>query len=207
MKHLALRALASMMATTILLASAVACSPGTPTAVQSSAAPASGESAVSADGGTSSETGPSGSSQETDEEEFKTYFNALYGYSVPYPAYIESAVESDSGDGVTLTNKTADEILKIWAQYDIDSLTGQAMLEEAKTRVAHIVMEEADDTSFYILYQGGDGGEGGIINFFEYGLIKDGTIVRFLFRYPLEVEAEYDDIIKQMITGLTFTTA
>ena len=146
-------------------------------------------------------------SEVTADFDYKTYANARYGFTVPYPDYFTSITESDNGDGATLSKSDTGEELKVWGAYNIDNLNGKAMLEEAKTRVSQIAMEDAQDDSFYILYQGGNGSEGGTINFFEYGLVKDDIVVRFLFRYPVELEEQYDDIIKQMTTGLSFGTS
>lgn len=189
MKRTLLASVAIMISTLILL---TACSAKTPASNSPESSVTSGEDTA-------------GSEQNAADSDYKVYNNTLYSYSVPYPKYFASVTESDSGDGATFTTADTGEEMKVWGQYNIDDLTGQTLYDEALTRVSEIVADYRDDESFYVFYQGGDEGEGGTINFFEFGCARNGIVVRYLFKYPATLASQYDDIIKKMTTELVIS--
>ncbi|MFT3950989.1 MAG: hypothetical protein QM689_03400 [Oscillospiraceae bacterium] len=142
--------------------------------------------------------------EEADAAESITYTNPLLGYSVDYPAYFENPVESDAGDGVTLTSDT--DTLLIWGMYNVNNDTGETLLEAIKSELGDLTTENADDSNYLISYASKDPATDADLVVAQYGIIKDGIIVQICYSFPDDENASAkEDYLKSMISSIVIT--
>lgn len=65
------------------------------------------------------------------DNEFDTYFNTRYGFSIKYPVFWDISDESDAGDGVFLY-KTQDIDIRFYGGYILDNDAGRKEIEQAE---------------------------------------------------------------------------
>jgi len=128
------------------------------------------------------------------------YENPIYGYSLSYPMIYGQLLESDSGDGVTMTSTDGLYSLTIWAAYNIDESTGTSLLEGAKSRVAYITEEYSDENFYSLAYEGG--GNETALRFVESGYVTSDLAVFYILSYPLDEVSSFTDVILRMDTEL-----
>lgn len=134
--------------------------------------------------------------------EYKTYTNDIMGFSLSYPEIFDASVETDDGNGISMESADGIYNLKIWtALNNIKNSSGRDLLAEAKTRVAHISAEYADDKFYRLTYSGGGNGEE--ITFYECGVISADKIVCFTISYPSSQEVIFSSITAKMTKELS----
>ena len=124
------------------------------------------------------------------EVKLKTYVNALFGYSVEYPDIFKAKTERDDGGGAEFSSEDGEYTLVVWGEKNTPGRDGNALLEECKERVAHIVPgSEKSGAGFYSVEYGDDGGQDGVEHIFhEYVIVNAHLTAGFVLRYPKEEE-------------------
>lgn len=128
------------------------------------------------------------------------YENIIYGYALSYPMIYDQWVESDNGDGVTMTSSDGLYSLTIWASYNIDDSTGTSLLEEAKSRVAYITEEYSDENFYSLAYEGG--GDETVLRFVESGYVTSDLSIHYILSYPVDDILSFTDVILRMDSEL-----
>lgn len=125
-------------------------------------------------------------------EEYKTYANARFGYSVEYPDIFWSRFEPDNGDGIKLASANGHSGLAVWGQHNTEGKKAGDILAARLKDSAHIVPDSAKSgDGWYTLTISDDGGLNGIEHhFLEYGIVTKDTIAAFTFRYPADMGFE-----------------
>jgi hypothetical protein len=140
------------------------------------------------------------------EVKFEIYVNARFGYSVEYPDIFEPKTERDDGDGAEFSSEDGEYTLVVWGGQNTPGRDGNALLEERKEGVAHIVPgSERSGAEFYSVEYGDDGGQDGVEHVFhEYVIVNAGLTVTagFVLRYPKEEEERFAGIGAAMESSL-----
>ncbi|MFT3951595.1 MAG: hypothetical protein QM689_06565 [Oscillospiraceae bacterium] len=132
-------------------------------------------------------------------EQSVTYTNSQLGYSVDYPAYFKNPIESDAGDGITLTAGT-DKLL-IWGSYNVNNDTGETLLNAVKNEIGDVTTENADETNYLVSYASDDAGTAMVTG--QYGIIKNGVVVQIQYTFPDdENAAAKEDYLKSMMSSI-----
>jgi hypothetical protein len=141
------------------------------------------------------------------EEKFKTYVNARFGYSLSYPDIFEPETESENGDGAEFSSQDGEYTLTVWGGYNVLGQDGNALLEERRESVAHIVPDsERSGAELYSIEYSDDGGQDGVEHIFhEYVNVNADLTAGFILRYPKEEEKRFAGIKDAMETSLKLT--
>jgi hypothetical protein len=138
--------------------------------------------------------------EQGEKEKYETYANARFGYSLDYPDIFDTKIESDNVDGVAMESSDGKYALTVWGSNNINNLDGEAMLNECKERVSHIVpdSEYFYETGYYIQYSD-DGGQDGVEHiFFENGFTAGDMSAAFILKFPKDEEKRFEKIIDVM---------
>lgn len=134
------------------------------------------------------------------EVKYKIYANPRFGFKLSYPNIFSKSTESDNGDGVTLEAPDASCKLSIWGSYNVSSLTGNDLLESAKSRAAYISKEFSEKSFYRLQYSGG--GDGEEITFYECGYIVGDKIMSYKISYPSSQKDKFSPITNYMTEDL-----
>ena len=126
------------------------------------------------------------------------YENERYGYSIKYPDIFDKKIESDSGDGVTLSSKDGKYKLLIWGGYNVLSDTPDTLLasaaKTARENGGKTVSGQAGKNSCYLVSHNEKKGS---ISY-HMTFVNDDDIKAFLFTYPKAEEKQFEKVIKEM---------
>ena len=130
------------------------------------------------------------------------YSNERYGYSFKYPDIFDKKVESDSGDGITLSSKDGKYKLLIWGGYNALFDTPAALLESSVKRAVEdgekVISKQSDkDTCYVASYN-----EKKKSLSYHMTLANDDMIKAFLLTYPKSEEKQFEKVIKEMRSAL-----
>ena len=122
------------------------------------------------------------------KDEWISYGNARFGYSMEYPDIFTSLEEPDNGDGIWLKTKGEKYALTISGGFNVLGEDGEGRLQARLREVAHIVPgSEAAGPGWYRVVYSDDGGRDGKEHrFHEYGILDGENWASFILVYPLE---------------------
>ena len=142
-------------------------------------------------------------------EKYETYTNGRFGYSMKYPDIFDTKTEPDNGDGVELASKNGKYTLVMWGGYNILGQDGDALLEESKERVAHILpgSERSAENYYSIQYSDGGGKDGTEHIFYEYVIVNADMRAGFTFSYPKDEEKRFEITVIDMENSLKMPEA
>jgi hypothetical protein len=142
-------------------------------------------------------------------ENWTSYENGRFGYSVDHPDIFDAVKEPDNGDGAEFESADGEYALTVWGGYNILEDDGNSLLEKCYDRVAHIVPDsEKSGQGFYSIEYSDDGGKDGVEHIFhEYGVVNADTQAGFILKYPKEEEKRFAEIKKRMETSLKIPEA
>ncbi len=122
------------------------------------------------------------------KDEWISYGNARFGYSMEYPDIFTSLEEPDNGDGIWLKTKGEKYALTISGGFNVLGEDAEGRLQARLREVAHIVPgSEAAGPGWYRVVCSDDGGRDGKEHrFHEYGILDGENWASFILVYPLE---------------------
>jgi hypothetical protein len=137
------------------------------------------------------------------QEEFKTYTNVRYGYSIAYPAaLLVPQGEPDAGDGQKFLSKDGQASLLVWGSYNIDDraikdLYAEALEEQGEGGTKREVTYKVVKGGWFVI----SGFEGSSV-FYRKTLLQRGTTYTFELRYPKDQKGLFEPLIEKISTSL-----
>lgn len=143
------------------------------------------------------------------ENEWKTWSDSKFGYSMSYPDHFWAYSLADANDGITLYGGNDETSLAIWGQFNVLDADGCKQLERQKEELAHIVPgSEMCWAGGYTLTVTDDGGRTGIEHHtLQYGLVTPDTIAAFSYTYRADESAVLQERLARMKEGLKVADA
>ncbi|MDR0355097.1 MAG: hypothetical protein LBJ64_05110 [Deltaproteobacteria bacterium] len=138
------------------------------------------------------------------DENWTSYENGRFGYSLELPDIFDETIEPENGDGVEFKSVDGSHSLKVWGGHNVAGDDGNSLLEDCYNRVAHIVPgSERSGEGFYSIAYSDDGGRDGVEHIHhEYGAVNAETKAAFVLEYPKAEEARFSALIKRMEASL-----
>ncbi|MEA4881300.1 MAG: hypothetical protein VB045_07475 [Synergistaceae bacterium] len=134
------------------------------------------------------------------DEQWTSYDNERFGYSVEYPEIFTDVKESDNGDGVWFSTEDDKYGLTLSGGFNVLEEDGEARLRSRLENVAHIVpgSDESGPGWYRVIYSDDGGKDGNEHLFHEYGIIDKENWSSFILVYPLEEQERFVSIAANM---------
>ena len=131
------------------------------------------------------------------EEQWTTYVNERFGYSVEYADIYTERDEPENGDGVWLSASEGKYALTLSGGYNVLEEDGERRLRSRLENVAHIVpgSEESGPDWYRVIYSDDGGKDGNERLFHEYGSINANNWASFILVYPVEEQERFAPIV------------
>ncbi len=131
------------------------------------------------------------------EEQWTTYVNERFGYSVEYADIYTERDEPENGDGVWLSASDGKYALTLSGGYNILEEDGESRLRSRLDNVAHIVpgSGESGPDWYRVVYGDDDGKDGSERLFHEYGSINADNWASFILVYPIKERERFAPIV------------
>jgi hypothetical protein len=137
-------------------------------------------------------------------ENWTTYVNARFGYSIEHPDIYTDAEEPENGDGLWLSAGEDMYALTLSGGYNVLGDDGKSRLRSRLDEVSHIVSapDESGPGWYRLIYSDDGGRDGNERLFHEYAKIDDEHWATFIIVYPLEEKVRFAPIIERMEESL-----
>lgn len=139
-------------------------------------------------------------------EQYETYLNARFGYSVQYPDIFAVTQEPDNDDGIAFEAKDKKYSLSIWGAYNVLESNGESLLKDSSERVEKVIPNSGKSGADFYSIEYTAANEKNYI-FYEYGIVNEEMIAAFVLKYPKSEEKRFAEIKKVMTESLKFTNA
>jgi hypothetical protein len=138
------------------------------------------------------------------DENWTSYTNGRFGYSVEHPDIFANAKTPDNGDGVQLESDDEEYGLIISGGYNVLEEDAEKRLAGRLESASHIVEGSSNfGDGWYKVVYSDDGGEDGVEHLFhEYGVINGDAWATFILGYPKGEEKRFAPIITRMEKSL-----
>jgi hypothetical protein len=142
-------------------------------------------------------------------ENWTSYENGRFGYSVEHPDIFDSVKDPSNGDGAEFSGAGGEYTLKVWGGFNVLEDDGNSLLNKCYDRIAHIVPGSTrSGEDFYSVAYSDDGGKDGTEHIFhEYGVVNAETMAGFILKYPKEEENRFAEIKSRMEGSLKIKPA
>lgn len=143
------------------------------------------------------------------KEEWVTYGNARFGYSVEYPDIFTVLEEPDNGDGIWLKTEGDRYALTISGGFNVLGEDGETRLQARIREAAHIVpgSDGAGPGWYRVIYSDDGGRKGKERRFHEYGILDGENWASFILVYPLEEVARFSAAAARMEKSLALPSS
>ncbi len=143
------------------------------------------------------------------KEEWVTYGNARFGYSVEYPDIFTVLEEPDNGDGIWLKTEGDTYALTISGGFNVLGEDGETRLQARIREAAHIVpgSDGAGPGWYRVIYSDDGGRKGKERRFHEYGILDGENWASFILVYPLEEVARFSAAAARMEKSLALPSS
>jgi hypothetical protein len=134
------------------------------------------------------------------DENWTSYTNGRFGYSVEHPDIFANARTPDNGDGVQLESDDEEYGLIISGGYNVLEEDAEKRLAGRLESAPHIVegSSSSGDGWYKVVYSDGGGEDGVEHRFHEYGIINGDAWATFILGYPKEEGKRFAPIIERM---------
>jgi hypothetical protein len=155
---------------------------------------------------------------ETRPEEYATYTNARFGYSVEYPAFLSEGTELDGGRGMEFKSPDWEYSVEIWGEWNVKDIfgnfaDGKKLLSDREFKlkgISEIVPDSKNSGGgFYSLdwysinfANRNAGYEGAECIYHERGIVDDRSSVIYVLEYPKLEEERAAAIVARMDASL-----
>jgi hypothetical protein len=132
--------------------------------------------------------------------QWDTYANPRFGTRLTYPSDLfASRVESDNGDGVTMSAADGATLAVFGAHNATEATPAQYVrgLVRGGGRYSHISYRLVRPRLAIL-----SGTSGGKIFYERYSFLSDGTIHAFVLQYPLAARSRYDGLVARISASL-----
>lgn len=143
------------------------------------------------------------------EEQWISYVNERFGYSIEYPDIFSDIQESDNGDGVWLSFETDKYALTLSGGYNVLEEDAESKLRNRLEEIPRIVpgSEKSGPGWYRVIHTIESGVDGTESFFYEYGIIDSENWATFILLYPSEERERFAAIAAKMEKTLQLSSS
>lgn len=129
--------------------------------------------------------------------EYDVYVNPRFAYSVKYPTFLTSKIESDNGDGCTFSDENKSQ-MKVYAEYNVLGNSLDELESKFSNNIDGPVTSSMKDDNWFVL--SGVNTEGNL--YYQKVVLDEDTMYAVEYVCPQDQQERFDEVVKVVAESL-----